>query len=532
MAIMEYAHSVAIAMINRRLFLTLASATVGTIALSRCTSSTTSPAQPLSDRFISQGGLLEVDLTARMERLDLLGNGRPVQVMTYNGQMPGPILEARAGDTIRIRFTNDLAAPTNLHYHGLHIPPTGTADNVFLSVPSGETFTYDFTLPSDHPAGTFWYHPHHHGLVAEQVFGGLSGVLIVRGALDEIPEVQAASEAILVLKDFDVSQQQVATPSPMAQMWGREGSILTVNGQRRPSFTIPQDGLLRLRIVNASASRFYRLAIASHPMHWIASDAGALEAPVTVEEVLLTPGERAEVLVHGTEAAGEYEVLNLPYDRGLMTMMRGMDNQTVQDQPEVLARLVYGDRTTVVAPPTQLLPIEALPEPSRVRTFVLDHGMGGGMGGMNQDGVGDGMNRGGMNRGGMGGGMNHGGGDRGGNRGGMGGSMMPGFLINGQMFDHHRIDTEVQLNTVEDWEIINDGGMDHPFHIHVNPFQVIERNGVAEPYRAWKDTVLVRRYERVRIRVPFAQFPGMTVYHCHILDHEDRGMMGILDIRA
>ncbi|MBF2088660.1 MAG: multicopper oxidase family protein [Synechococcales cyanobacterium K44_A2020_017] len=510
-------------MINRRHFLTLAGATAGTIALSRCVSSTISRAQPLSDRFISQGGLLEVDLTARMERLDLLGDGRPVQVMTYNGQMPGPILEAHAGDTIRIRFTNELAAPTNLHYHGLHIPPTGTADNVFLSVPPGETFTYDFTLPTDHPAGTFWYHPHHHGLVAEQVFGGLSGVLIVRGALDDIPEVQAASEAILVLKDFDVSQQQIATPSPMFQMWGREGSVLTVNGQRRPSFTIPQDGLLRLRIINASASRFYRLAIASHPMHWIASDAGALEAPVTVEEVLLTPGERAEVLVHGTEAAGEYELLNLPYDRGLMAMMQGMDNQTVQDQPEVLAQLVYGDRTTVMAPPTQLLPIEALPEPSQVRTFVLNHGMGGGMGGMNQNGTQrGGMGMPGMNRGGMGG-MH---------RGGMGGGMMPGFLINGQMFDHHRVDTEVQLNTVEDWEIINDGGMDHPFHIHVNPFQVIERNGVAEPYRAWKDTVLVPRYERVRIRVPFDQFSGMTVYHCHILDHEDRGMMGILDIRA
>jgi FtsP/CotA-like multicopper oxidase with cupredoxin domain len=104
------------------------------------------------------------------------------------------------------------------------------------------------------------------------------------------------------------------------------------------------------------------------------------------------------------------------------------------------------------------------------------------------------------------------------------------FLINGKAFDPQRIDTRVQLNTVEDWEIANTGVMDHPFHLHTNHFQVVSRNGVPEPYRAWQDTVLVPVGETVRIRIRFADFPGKTVYHCHILDHEDLGMMGMVEM--
>ncbi len=106
------------------------------------------------------------------------------------------------------------------------------------------------------------------------------------------------------------------------------------------------------------------------------------------------------------------------------------------------------------------------------------------------------------------------------------------FLINGQPFEMGNPDTVVKLNTIEDWEIANTGTMDHPFHLHVNDFQVISRDNKPEPYRAWKDTTLVRRGEVVRIRIPFKDFPGKTVYHCHILDHEDLGMMATLEIQA
>jgi FtsP/CotA-like multicopper oxidase with cupredoxin domain len=488
---------------KRRHFIVLSASASGALFLSQCSQfASQSSSSTAATRFVSQGGLLEADLTAALSSV-MMGD-RTRQVMTYNGQTPGPILEARPGDTVRIRFTNQLPDPTNLHYHGLHIPPTGTADNVFLSVPTGESFTYEFTLPADHPAGTFWYHPHYHGKVAEQVFGGLAGLFVVRGELDEIPEIQAAHEEFLVLKDFEFDDRdRIPTPQHMFQMWGREGSLLTVNGQVRPSFTIPQDGLLRLRILNASSSRFYKLAIPNHTMHLIATDGGALEAPVEMDDLLLAPGERAEVLIQGNAEPGEYQLLNLPYDRGLFTMMRGMaGDETIGTEPDVLATLTYGDRQPASLP-TALIPVESLPEPVRTRSFSLNHGMG---------------RRSDMNHG-MGPGM-------------MGGGMDMLFLINGKAFEHSRVDTAVNLGDVEEWEIRNTGGMDHPFHIHVNHFQVISRNGVPEPYRAWKDTVLVAFQETVRIRVPFRQFAGRTVYHCHILDHEDKGMMGILDINA
>jgi FtsP/CotA-like multicopper oxidase with cupredoxin domain len=455
----------------------------------------------------SQDGQLSVDLVAAPQSISL--RDRTATLLTYNNEMPGPRLEARPGDAVQIRFTNNLSETTNLHYHGLHIPVTGNADNVFLHVPPGETFTYEFTLPDDHPSGTFWYHPHHHGSVAQQVFGGLSGLFIVRGALDEIPEIQAAQDIPLVLKDFDLTRDNtVAAPNPMFRMWGREGALLTVNGQLQPQLSVAQNGLLRLRLLNASASRIYRLQLEDHPFYLIATDGGATAAPIELSELLLSPGERAEVLIQANRRPGQYKLLNLPYDRGIMTMMdgmmgRGMGNRgsmgnmhnmgnmgnmedlaRVNREPQVLATLTYRDRTDPIPLPQQLLPVETLPAPQRTRQFTLDHGMGG-----------------------------------------MTGS---GFLINNKAFDPQRIDTQVQLDTVEDWEIINAAGLDHPFHLHAYPFQVISRNGQPEPYRAWKDTVLVKAYETVKIRVPFRRISGKTVYHCHILDHEDLGMMGII----
>ncbi len=163
-------------------------------------------------------------------------------------------------------------------------------------------------------------------------------------------------------------------------------------------------------------------------------------------------------------------------------MMGGNNNNT----SAVLATLNYDSAVETVDLPTKLLSVPSLPEPEQVRNFKLNHGMRSGVG--------------------------------------------MAFLINGKSYENQRIDTQVKLNTVEDWEIVNTGTMDHPFHLHVNHFQVISRNGKPEPYRAWRDTVLVRKGETVRIRIPFRDYAGKTVYHCHILDHEDLGMMANLEI--
>ncbi|MEC4985298.1 MAG: multicopper oxidase family protein [Oscillatoria sp. PMC 1068.18] len=481
--------------LNRRKFLVLSASSAGAVLLSQCGrgQSQESNNSPISRApvYTSQNNLLELDLEASSRPVQL--GTQQANLLTYNGQVPAPRLEAKPGDKVRINFTNNLAESTNLHYHGLHIPPTGNADNVFLQIASGENFTYEFEIPLNHPAGTFWYHPHLHGLVAEQLFGGLAGLFIVRGELDEIPEIKAAKEEFLVLQDFALDEAgKPLASAQMSIMTGREGNILTVSGQTNPRFAIPKNGLVRWRILNASPSRFYQLSLENHPFYLIATDGGALEKPVEMSELLLTPGERVEVLIRGDGEPGEYRLLNLPYDRGGMGMMgggmmRGMrGSRRSRETPMVLATMSYDGAVEPISLPQNLSTIEVLPESQQVRRFQLNHGMTPGMG--------------------------------------------MTFLINGQPYQGDVIQTQAKLNTVEDWEISNTGVMDHPFHVHINPFQVISRNGQPEPYRSWKDTVLVRTGETVRIRIPFRDFTGKTVYHCHILDHEDLGMMGNLVI--
>ena len=479
---------------NRRQFLALSAASAGTAIFAGCTQGRANNTQAASNLssvpqvYQSQDGLLELDLSASESPVNL-GN-KQAYLLTYNGQIPAPRLEANPGDRVKIHFTNNLSKPTNIHYHGLHIPITGNADNVFLQIEPGEQLTYEFTIPENHPAGTFWYHPHLHGLVAEQLFGGLAGLFIVRGELDEIPEIKAAQEEFLVLQDFALDDDgRLMGSSHMSLMSGREGDLITVNGKVNPSFTLPANKLMRLRILNASPSRFYRLALEEGTFYQIATDGGALNEPTEVNEVLLTPGQRAEVLIKGNQESRQYRLLNLPYDRGSMGMMGGgMMGGKNRDEPIILATVNSESADESLALPTKLASISALPEPQAEKSFQLNHGMSPAVG--------------------------------------------MAFLINGEPYSHDIIHTQVKLDTIEDWELINTGVMDHPFHIHGNAFQVISRNGQPESLLAWRDTVLVKRGETVRIRIPFKDFAGKTVYHCHVLDHEDLGMMGNLMIEA
>ena len=170
----------------------------------------------------SQGGVLNLSLTAQAGPVSLAG--RSAALYSYNGSVPGPRLEIRPGDQVHIRFANRLSEVTNLHFHGLHVSPSGNADNVFLEVPPGENQTYEFSLPKDHRGGTYWYHPHVHHLIARQVWAGLAGLLIVRGELDDIPEIRHADEEFLVLKDFGLDANgDLLTPDPTPRiMQGRE----------------------------------------------------------------------------------------------------------------------------------------------------------------------------------------------------------------------------------------------------------------------------------------------------------------------
>ena len=435
-------------------------------------------------------GLIEVELEAEQKWIEV--GGRSAHLMGFNGQVPGPVVEARPGDHVRIHFRNSLSEPTNLHYHGLHVSPIGNADNSFLEIASGESLTYEFDLPASHPGVTSWYHPHMHESVARQVSRGMAGVFIVRGELDQIPEIADAPEAVLVLQDFGLAGNGLPLePGLMERMTGREGDLVTVNGQVNPPVRIQRDGWIRLRILNASSSRFYRLQLEEHPLYLIASDGGALPAPEQRDDILLTPGERIEVMVRGERPEGKYRLLSLPYNRsGMgMGMMGGMGSTTFRTI--VLATVVYeGQAERTWSLPQQLVRVDPLPAPSVRRSFLLGQGMGMGM---------------------------------------MGGGGMT-FTINGRTFNPNRIDTRVALDSVEEWEFINPTKMDHPMHVHTNPFQVLGSNG--SPIRAWKDVVLVRANSRIRVRTAFRDYTGKAMYHCHILDHEDLGMMGVLEIQG
>lgn len=467
---------------TRREFMALGSAVAaGSAAAYAMRSSARSQPALGSGRLASAGGVLAVDLIAAEQWVELAG--RQARLYAFNGQIPGPLIEVAPGDDVQLRLRNQLSEPTNLHFHGLHVSPDARADNIFLEVPAGEVFDYSFRIPSDHPAGFFWVHPHLHGLVASQVSLGLAAPFVVRGELDRIPEVAAAREHFLIVQDFELdSRGRPVDPGMSAMMLGREGSLVTVSGTLNPQYAIEQGGMLRLRLLNASASRFYRLALDGHPMHIIATDGGALAAPRSVAELLLAPGERRDVLIQGTRDSGAYRLINLPYDRGSTGMMGARS-----DAPTELARLVYqgrADRTLRL--PETLVDVPALPPSTVRRSFELGDAMG----------------------------------------------MIPGrgmgmrFLINGREFDHERIDTRVRLDSVEEWEFVNTTTMDHPMHIHTNSFQVVGPDGQSDP--AWRDVVVVKARSRARIRTKFAAFAGKTVQHCHILDHEDLGMMGAI----
>ncbi|MGH7789935.1 MAG: multicopper oxidase family protein [Candidatus Binatia bacterium] len=423
---------------------------------------------------------VDYELTAAAGRVAVAG--RDATLWTYSGAFPGPVLRLREGERVRLRLTNRLDEPTNLHLHGLHVSPE--VDNPFLAVPPGGSTVYDFVVP-DGSAGTYWYHPHMHGRVARQLFAGLAGALVVGGPLDDAGGLGDAEEFVVVLKDLSLVDGAPAPHSRFDWFSGKQGDLQLVNGALRPRLT-PRRAVIRLRLVNASNARYYRLQLDGHLFHLVATDGGLIERPWLCRELLLAPGERAEVLVR-LRRRGEFALLNLPYDRGTHAMGHGHGHampSAAAATPVTLLSIRAPQPTEPVRMPGRLRPVASLAGApvDVVRQVVLSEGM------------------------------------------------MGRFLINGRSFDPDRVDIRSALDGLEVWELENRGGMDHPFHLHTYPFQVLSRNGVAAPFAAWKDVVNLRPRDRVRIAIPLRDFGGRTVFHCHIAEHEDRGMMGIAEI--
>ncbi|CAN5360457.1 multicopper oxidase family protein [soil metagenome] len=432
----------------------------------------------------SNAGVLAVTLTASPAPVVI--GGTTVDALAYNGTLPGPTLMVTPGDVLKISLKNQIGAPTNLHTHGLHVSPEGSGDNVFRQVDAGSDAAYEYRIPATHPPGLFWYHPHHHGMTAEQVFAGMYGAIVV----EEPHPVAATAERVLVISDitFD-SAGQVAPTTQLDRMSGREGTVLMLNGQVGPVMTASPGDRERWRIVNACTSRYLNLTLAGQTMQLLGYDSGRFAAPRDVTGLSLAPGSRTDVLV--TMSAGTSQLQALPVDRGSAgSMMVG--NQRSTSVATVATLRVSGASGPALSAPAATTPRDLRMEPSvGSRTLTLAMGAAG---------------------------M------------GMGGGGMMQFTIDGKNFDPNRIDQSVQAGAIEEWMIVNTSTMDHPFHLHVWPMQLIDVGGRVEADAVWRDVVNVPANSHARVRIAFDDFIGKSVYHCHILDHEDNGMMGVISV--
>jgi bilirubin oxidase len=452
------------------------------------------PSLPLLGNTSTAADVFEGTLRAAPAQFDYL-SGRPTAALAYNGTSPGPAIIVSEGDRVRIRFENRIAdQPSTIHWHGLPVPADQDG-NPMDPVASGADRLYEFTLPED-CAGTYWYHPHPHLYTAEQAARGLAGAFIVRPRVDPLPA--GLDDHLLMFTDLRIDtggHMMGWTADDM--MNGRLGDHVLANGRRNPLLVAAPGATLRLRLINATNARFLRLAFDTLPMTLIGSDGGLLGSAVeALAELLLTPGERAEVVVHVPPQVGAQYVLRLlPYDRGWM-----MGAMPAANQGGVLTVRAEGAPRVPVVLPSLLRAIAPLPAPSAIKRIELTERMG------MMDGAG-------MMSGGM---------------------MGWQFLLDGRSFDMNRVDWTSSVGAVEQWEFVNRTSMDHPMHIHGTQFQVVEteRNGLRTPAKliAWKDTVNVPRGASVRLRVRFDS-PGLRMVHCHILEHEAQGMMGVVQIR-
>jgi FtsP/CotA-like multicopper oxidase with cupredoxin domain len=425
-------------------------------------------------------GVIEVELTAAPARLRLLPGGPLVDAYAYNGTVPGPTIDVREGDSVIIHFHNHLATKTTVHWHGLHIPADQDGSPLY-PVPPGGSHDYVFRIARG-SAGTYWYHPHPDERSSFQVGMGLFGAFIIRSASDPLA-ARGIAEKLLILSDntFDSTgaiafpdSQSIAAEIDLEN--GREGNVLFVNGQVNPTIPIRLGAVQRWRIVNAGAARVYRLALTGQSLIQVGTDGGLFEHPVATPEILLANSGRVEVLVRGDLPPGTGATLqDLPYDR-YMPQTRPAD----WDSTRTLLRL----RQTEGRPVRMTIPSELRPVPPLDTTDVAARRV----------------------------------------------LVMSQGLIDGKRMDMNRADITARLNTTEIWTIQNVVGMDHPFHLHGFQAQILDRGGVPEPFPSWNDLINVPKHSSVRLIVHFDDYPGRWMYHCHILDHEDEGMMGILEL--
>ena len=448
--------------------------------------------------------------------------GAKTPTLGYSQPYLGPVLRVSRGTNARFKVQNRLNEPVTTHWHGLHVPAI-VDGGPKLEIKPGES--WDPELPIDQPASTAWYHSHVHNKTATQVYQGLAGMIIVDdpSAPDPgLPKTYGQDDLPIVIQDriFDSGGAMVYSGHHHDVRHGFRGDTILVNGTVQPQAS-PPAGMVRLRLLNGSNARIYHLRFADdRSFHQVASDGGLLAQPIRKSALRLAPGERAELVVDFSNGQA-VALLSGPDRNGAMGMGRGrrgrgMGGGMMGAEPRQAETGRQGefeimrfspDKTkpgTVTALPERIAgaPAPDFGEPVRRRQISLEmHGMGGG------------------HMGGMGG--RRGGGMRGGHMGG-------GLAINGKSFDIDRVDLKLNRGETELWEITTQM-MAHPFHVHATSFQVVSLNGQRQDFAqtGFKDVVLVEERAEILLQIDHPASDAVPfLYHCHILEHEDGGMMG------
>jgi FtsP/CotA-like multicopper oxidase with cupredoxin domain len=420
-------------------------------------------------------GVVEIDLTARVADVEI-APGKSVRAWTYDGGLPGPLIRARVGDRVIVHFTNALPEPTTIHWHGVRVPieMDGVPEISQPEVKPGGSFTYDFVARD---AGLYWYHPH--VMSAAQVGFGLYGALLVEDPSDG---VEVADQLTLVLSDIGFDDHGVLDPAdaggPAGMVFGREGVYVLANGKYHPTLRARSGAPQRWRIVNAARSRFFLLDLDGQPFYVIGSDGGLQEHPQSTDLLLVTPGERADVIVTPKGApGGTLTLLAALYNRGYGSVEYRVPEEVLtiafDEGPPLPERPMPAVHRDIVAPSLEHathVDIElTLPPAGR-----------------------DGQSE---------------------------------FHVNGRPSWKAK-PLSARIGETQIWTVKNSTKWAHPIHLHGFSFLPLDEH--LQPIRpmAWKDTLNVPIDGTIRFVVSFDERPGAWMFHCHILDHADGGLMG------
>jgi FtsP/CotA-like multicopper oxidase with cupredoxin domain len=423
--------------------------------------------------------------------------GKLTETYGYSAPVLGPVIRARHSDEVQVTVENSLDTVTTVHWHGLLAPSYNDGGPQQLIQP-GENWRP--VLKITQPAATLWFHPHPHHDTARQIYMGLTGMMIVDDGSDarlNLPRTYGVDDLPIILQDrsFDLDGSIGYDNNDLNALdiaYGARGDTIIVNGAIAPIAKVPA-GLVRLRLLNAANAQNFDLRFKDRrTFHVIASDGGFLSAPVTVTQLMISPAERFEILVDFAD--GKTVGLETGPDKEMGEFGRVAPDGSA-DYVAVMQFEPLPTTPLIKRVPKRLIELATINAASAVRRrqFILDSGLCA-----SRQQAGSHMD-------------------------------MPSLIgINGRAFDPTRIDVETKLGTTEIWEITSIG-MAHPFHVHGALFRILSIEGAPPQAHlaGWKDTVLVE--DKAELLVVFNQ-PATRehpfMYHCHILEHEDAGLMG------